>query len=60
MPSKCLLMVRDPQGWWSCGCSQLGLVHGDGDDTKLLPYASDLVTTQVGGDFLPRGTGLCT
>jgi hypothetical protein len=60
MPSKCLLMVRDPQGWWSCGYSQLG--HGDGGDTKLLPYASDLVTTQVGGDFSfrPRGTGICT
>ncbi len=27
--------------------------------TKLLPWASDLFSIQVGGDFLPRGAGLC-
>ena len=30
---------------------------GGGDAVKLLPSACDLASTQVGGDFLPKGGG---
>jgi hypothetical protein len=31
-----------------------------GGASKLLPFVSDLGPTQVGGDLLLRGAGLCT
>jgi hypothetical protein len=31
-----------------------------GGATKLLPYALTWSLTQVGGNLLPRGAGLCT
>jgi hypothetical protein len=31
-----------------------------GGAIKLLPYALTWSLTQVGGDLLPRGAGLCT
>ena len=33
--------------------------HDDGGAVKLLPYALTWSLTQVGGDLLPRETGLC-